>query len=320
MSPEHDHVLVLKDEGTTYNLGGAANVAANLAGLDRRVMLFGLVGDDTHGKIVQQLCADNKIDAWLAAWPEHVTTVKHRFVTRSGQLMRLDREMLVSPADNWFDEALTQVTVAVESCRPVIVFSDYNKGFLSERFVRAVLSFARLYHLTVLIDPPRDPRGWHKYSHNRAIFKCNLDEAIAFSGLEGTKLAKELRRYRPVDIEESHFQLFDTLYRKMAKDADISFEYVIITLGQYGAIFGTDTGLLTRMPPTTPRVLLDTTGAGDTFLAAMADWFVGASESDRDDIDGAVKRANLAASLAVAYQGVYKLTTEDLGKAYQEKR
>lgn len=320
VSPEHDHVLVIKDEGTTFNLGGAANVASNLAGLGRKVLLVGMIGEDFNGHIVGQLCADHQVDTQLIVKPGYTTTAKHRFVTRSGQLLRVDYEKIESPPIDWCDETLKSITDCVAGNRPVIVFSDYNKGYLEPLFVRSVLSLARTYKLDVLVDPPRDPRGWKKYSYTNAIFKCNLDEAIVYAGLVGTKLADELRRYNPKDIEESHLRLFDALYQQMAKEEGILFEYAIVTLGQYGAMFGTNTGLLTRMPPATPHSLVDTTGAGDTFLAAMADWFVGASASDRDDMDSAVKRANLAASLAVAHQGVYKLTTEDLGKAYQEKR
>jgi D-beta-D-heptose 7-phosphate kinase / D-beta-D-heptose 1-phosphate adenosyltransferase len=75
-------------------LGGAANVAHNIAALGARAILVGVIGTDDAGvEIERRLTADgNNVDARLFAMPRRPTTVKTRFIRGSHQLLRVDEE------------------------------------------------------------------------------------------------------------------------------------------------------------------------------------------------------------------------------------
>jgi len=85
---------------------------------------------------------------------------------------------------------------------------------------------------------------------------------------------------------------------------------VVITLGERGAAIVTLDR--TTLVPGRPVVPIDTTGAGDCFLGAMAAQLVSAV-----DLDDAVRFANVAASLCVQRIGAGSSmpTTEEIAAA-----
>src|SRR5215472_15790638 len=98
ISPEAP-IPVLRVTATRASLGGAANVAHNLAALGARAILVGVVGaDDAGAKIERLAAAGGAVDARLVATPGRPTTVKTRFIRGSHQLLRVDDEA-VDPLD-----------------------------------------------------------------------------------------------------------------------------------------------------------------------------------------------------------------------------
>ncbi len=93
ISPEAP-VPVVKVESRTYRLGGAANVAANLAALGCRVCLLGTRGSDASGELLSGLLEENGIeDRLLTLSPPRPTVAKTRVMSQGQQLLRLDEEM-----------------------------------------------------------------------------------------------------------------------------------------------------------------------------------------------------------------------------------
>ena len=92
ISPEAP-VPVNKVNRISSVLGGAANVAANLANLDCRVYLAGLVGDDENAALLRGLLNDAGIDGTgMVVRKGHVTTTKVRVLGSRQQMVRLDFE------------------------------------------------------------------------------------------------------------------------------------------------------------------------------------------------------------------------------------
>ena len=92
ISPEAP-VPVVKVENRTYRLGGAANVAANLAALGCRVRLLGTKGNDDCGERLSRLLSENRIeDHLITLAPPRPTIVKTRVMSQGQQLLRLDEE------------------------------------------------------------------------------------------------------------------------------------------------------------------------------------------------------------------------------------
>jgi len=143
ISPEAP-IPVLRVTGSHAALGGAANVAHNVAALGARAILVGVIGTDDAGDEIERLLqtAGVDIDARLFATPRRPTTVKTRFIRGSHQLLRVDDET-VDPLD---DDSATEVdrrfAQALSEC-DVVVLSDYAKGVLCDRVLPRVINFSR---------------------------------------------------------------------------------------------------------------------------------------------------------------------------------
>ncbi|MFN7205775.1 MAG: bifunctional heptose 7-phosphate kinase/heptose 1-phosphate adenyltransferase, partial [Burkholderiales bacterium] len=95
ISPEAP-VPVVRVQSSDERLGGAANVARNIAALGSQVALMGVVGDDEPGKKIAQLLQAEGIKPFLQADPSVATTVKLRVIGRTQQLLRVDFEQIPS--------------------------------------------------------------------------------------------------------------------------------------------------------------------------------------------------------------------------------
>lgn len=116
-------------------LGGAANVAANLANLDVHVYVGGVAGQDTHGNLLQDLLDSNGIDkSGVVISNERSTITKMRILGARQQMMRLDFET-VRDVDQQEEEALIRwLTILCQKGLDGIVISDYGKGVCTALF------------------------------------------------------------------------------------------------------------------------------------------------------------------------------------------
>lgn len=160
--PPEAPVPVVRVEGRTDRLGGAANVAANLAALGCGVRLLGAKGADASGQSPSRLLAENKIEDHLVTPAEpRPTIVKTRVVAQGQQLLRLDEEETggIGPADSkaLLDRA-RKLIVDVD----VVILSDYGKGTTDGLLCPAIISLAAERSLPILVDPKG--RDWNKYN------------------------------------------------------------------------------------------------------------------------------------------------------------
>jgi D-beta-D-heptose 7-phosphate kinase/D-beta-D-heptose 1-phosphate adenosyltransferase len=128
ISPEAP-IPVLRVTGYHATLGGAANVAHNVAALGARAILIGVIGADDAGSEIERLVetVSNDIDARLFATPLRPTTVKTRFTKSSHQLLRVDNEIVDPLDDEVAGEVSQRFERAIMEC-DIVVLSDYAKG------------------------------------------------------------------------------------------------------------------------------------------------------------------------------------------------
>lgn len=143
-------------------LGGAANVAANLANLDVHVYVGGVVGQDTHGNLLQDLLDSNGIDkSGVVISNERSTITKMRILGARQQMMRLDFET-VRDVDQQEEEALIRwLTILCQKGLDGIVISDYGKGVCTDTLLRQVFDLANQYMIPTIVDPKG--AQWNKY-------------------------------------------------------------------------------------------------------------------------------------------------------------
>ena len=283
ISPEAP-VPVVRIEKMTLAAGGAANVAANIGGLDAEPILIGAVGDDDEGDHIAKLLGSNGIAPnHLITLPNRPTTVKTRLVAHSQQVARIDQEDN-SPIDTASEDAVIAACSRHIPNANVVVISDYAKGLLTDRVIDAVIKISAEKDIPLLVDPKG--RLYSKYSGATLLTPNRREAAEACNFDEDTSDVVEL----------AGKQLLSTL----------EIDGVLITQGGDGmTLFRRDAKDLHL--PALARQVFDVTGAGDTVIATLAT-AVGAGAA----LDLAADIANIAAGLAVEQAGTTIVTLAEL--------
>src|SRR6266478_6397744 len=155
-------------------LGGAGNVAANIATLGARVEIFGILGNDEPGRALQKcLRAASIADQGIIADSKRVTTVKTRIIARHQQVVRVDRERR-EPLRSDTQEKLLRLLFTALKKLDALVLSDYDKGLITDDLADRVLSAAHQLRVPVFVRPKTSKL--YAYRGARAIV-CNTAEA-----------------------------------------------------------------------------------------------------------------------------------------------
>jgi D-glycero-beta-D-manno-heptose-7-phosphate kinase len=174
ISPEAP-VPVVSLNNKEYRIGGAGNVALNIASLGAQASILSVTGNDDDGRQLREMFASNGIDTrYLISSDERITTNKMRIISRNQQMMRLDSEITddlgSSDEQKLFDAAVEFIRNEKPS---VIIFEDYNKGVLKESLIRSLIDLCRKEGVITAVDPKR--KNFFTYKQVD-IFKPNLKE------------------------------------------------------------------------------------------------------------------------------------------------
>ncbi len=265
-------------------LGGAANVAANVAALGAECTVVGYVGEDAAAAQLRAALSGGEtraIQAHLLSRSNRPTTTKTRVMARRQQVVRFDRERDDDlPADCM--EELCDLVQRVVREADVVVLEDYNKGVLTPPVIRAALEVARELGVPSVVDP----KFRHFFAYRGAtVFKPNLGELSAALGVPAANL-------NDGEIEEA---------RKR-----IGCAHLLVTLGEQGMLLSSE-GEAPRRVPALAREVYDVSGAGDTVTACVA-VALGAGAS----MPEATMIANFAAAIEVGKPGVATVTPDEI--------
>ncbi|HSF44900.1 MAG TPA: bifunctional ADP-heptose synthase [Chitinophagaceae bacterium] len=249
ISPEAP-VPVVSLNSKEYRIGGAGNVALNLASLGAKASILSVTGEDDDGRQLRQMFEKNGIDTThLIPSSKRITTNKMRIISRNQQMMRLDSEITddLSSAD---EEKLYHAAVEFirESKPAVIIFEDYNKGVLKESLIRSLIQLCKKEGVITAVDPKR--KNFFAYKQVD-IFKPNLKEVK-----EGLNIIKD------GVSKESLDQIHEAL------NAQLNHAISFITLSERG-VFYSD-GKQSSIIPSHRRNIADVSGAGDTVIAVAS--------------------------------------------------
>jgi rfaE bifunctional protein kinase chain/domain len=246
ISPEAP-VPVVTVNRKEYRIGGAGNVALNLASLGTPVSVFSVIGDDDDGQILTGLLNENKIGTgYLLKSVSRITTNKMRVISRNQQMMRLDSETL-QPLDNEQEQKLiVQLEKFIKEQTPAaIIFEDYNKGVLTEKVIHTLIDMCRKNSVITSVDPKRK----HFFDYRGVdIFKPNL---------------KEAREALNVLIDEVNENALVQIHQRLLNELNHRISF--ITLSEKGVFY--EDGKESRMVPSHIRNVADVSGAGDTVIA-----------------------------------------------------
>jgi len=284
-SPEAD-IPIIDKSAIEYRLGGAANVAGNLASLGLTPILISAVGKDQNGDRVLQMCQEQFDNPIIQQIENHITTTKTRIVDKTfKQWLRVDDEEIESPN-------LAQLQVIKKALNEVIskskvgaiILQDYNKGLISDSLIEHVISIADASQIPIFVDPKRD--NFVKLS-KCTVFKPNLKEL-------GWALGKA--------IEASESSLSQAI-----EELGLLSEYIFVTLADKGIFYYVKNDGKSGIVPGFKIDDPDVSGAGDTVLATLVWTYI-----NGDSVLKMAKTANLAGYKVCQKKGVSKINLADI--------
>ncbi len=291
ISPEAP-VPVVHIEKETSNLGGAANVAANVSALGAQPFLVGAIGDDQYAVELKKNLRGKRIPtSGLVIDSKRPTTVKTRIVAHSQQVVRVDRENLVEINSDLVESLISKTKKYLNQVDGIII-SDYGKGVITQDLLAGIIPLAVSEGKFIAVDPKEVHFMNYK---NVSVITPNHHEAGFVSG-------------RKITNEKI---LIDVGWKLLKS---LGLESLLITRGEKGmALFERD-GDLTHIP-TEAKTVYDVTGAGDTVIATLA-----VARTAGASMKEAAHLANIAASLAVAKFGTARVTKDELLEAINNKK
>ena len=259
-------------------IGGAGNVARNIVSLGARCLFVGVIGDDPAGRLLRSAFDRGRsgITSRLVVDPQRPTTRKLRFVSEhhSTHLLRADWE-LAKPVNAKIEAALIKHALALLPRADAVVLSDYAKGVLTPRLIRAVIERARKLKKPVIVDPKGNDFSIYR---GATIITPNRKELG-----DATRLA--------VGTIDELAAAASALTRVVGSKA------VVVTLSEEGMLLQTRGNAPVHVPAYSVKVR-DVSGAGDTVAAVLALMLaLGA------DFEAAMRAANAAAAVVVGKSG-----------------
>jgi rfaE bifunctional protein kinase chain/domain len=249
ISPEAPVPVVAVDK-KEQRIGGAANVALNIASMGASAFAISVLGKDDDGEQLKQLLQTKNINtSYLLQSTERTTTNKIRIISRNQQMMRLDAEMTKDISTKESDELINLFEKFIATEKPqAVILEDYNKGVLTPNVIEKVISICRSMGIITAVDPKR--KNFFAY-RGVDIFKPNLKEAKEAFNIITEHLDE-------ADLQRIHAQLKEKLQHRAS----------YITLSERGVFYQQDDKY--AIIPSHIRNVADVSGAGDTVIAVAA--------------------------------------------------
>jgi len=287
ISPEAPVPIVdVHDE--TSRLGGAANVATNVASLGARCRLVGVVGDDAVGKDLADRAGRLGVTVdGLVIDPGRPTTVKTRVIAHNQQVVRTDKESRGEVEGAVQEEILSRAVEGLSECDAIIV-SDYGKGVINNDLLEKLIPATRAAGKIITVDP--------KETHFRNYKRVSLITPNQFEA--GGAMG------RRIDDEKSLLEVGWEIMKLLQSDA------LLITRGADGMSLFEKDGSFSHFP-TAARKVYDVTGAGDTVISAFTlALSAGATMAE------AAQLANHAAGIVIREVGTASAGPEELIQSF----
>jgi D-beta-D-heptose 7-phosphate kinase/D-beta-D-heptose 1-phosphate adenosyltransferase len=288
ISPEAP-VPIVRFESEYVRLGGAANVAHNLAVLGARASLVGIVGDDAAGRTLRaQLTAAGVNGDGLVVDRDRPTTEKVRVVTeRNQQVARIDYEQ-DTDASGAIERAIVDAVRRSAPDAQALLVSDYLKGSITRPVVETLLgrsakASAERSAVPLIVDP--------KIPH----LSCYAGATIVTPNHHEAEVATHIRIRSDDDAHQAA-----RAFRDRARC-----EAVLITRGEQGMWLSEPTA--EGSIPAVAREVADVTGAGDSVVATLA-----LALAAGGTMTEAAMLANQAAGIVVGKFGPSTVTREEL--------
>ncbi len=213
ISPEAP-VPIVNIKKKDFRLGGAANVALNVAALGAKPILCALIGNDIDGKKLLTRLDESKISKEGIVISEHrPTTVKTRVIASNQHVVRVDEETDAIANQEEEKQVWQRIEKLLPTCQ-VVIFEDYDKGVLTQSLIEKTIALAISKNIPTVVDPKK--RNFLHYK-NVSLFKPNL---------------KELREGLKVEVEAGNQESVEHAVAQLK--AKLNAQGVMLTLSEHG--------------------------------------------------------------------------------------
>lgn len=285
ISPEAP-VPVVSVTDRKYRLGGAANVALNIAAFGAEVYLCSVIGNDSMGQVFRDLLHENNLPYnGIISSENRKTTTKTRVISGGQHLLRVDDEDAAQISDELKEILMFRISQIIENEHiDVLVFEDYDKGLLSPDIIHRITMLCRQNKIKVTVDPKKRNFDAYKYV---TMFKPNLKEFCEGCKIDKTKDIEMLKPYAKEFLQNNNIDI------------------LMVTLSENGILICTQKNYVHI--PAQIRDIVDVSGAGDTVIS-VASLLLTASE----DIREIARISNLAGGIVCEKVGVVPIDVEML--------
>jgi len=282
-------VVAVKKE--TRIPGGAANVVNNLADLDIKVFVSGIIGNDWGGKFLKKYFAQKNVNTdGIILTDDRPTIIKTRIVAHDQQVVRVDKEK-IKPILHDHIKQLVDFIKSIINEIDAILLSDYGKGVVIPEVIKNSVKLAHKYDKIVSVDPKVE----HFFQYKKVtLLTPNHKEASQATGIK-------------INSQEDVYKAGKYIMQKLNSD------YLIITQSKDGMTVFKKNGQAKHIP-THAREVYDVTGAGDTVVATVTAALISGL-----DIEKSAVLSNLAAGVVVGEVGTTTITTQKLLNAIENE-
>ena len=280
-------IPIMAKTGETVMLGAAGNVARNVAALGGVAALVGVVGADASAlEATRLLAAEVGVEGALVTDGSRPTTVKARYVSGGQQLLRVDLEQ-TGAVGGEAEQTLVRAVCGVGADVGAILLSDYGKGVVTEAVIKACLETAKAHGAVLIVD-----------SKARSFARYGAVDIIKPNAAELAR-ATDLATDTDAEIEAALARAFELCPCRA----------ILVTRSEKGLSLGLRDGTVRHFAGAR-REVFDTSGAGDTALAAL-----GLALAAGAPLETAAEFALLASGVVVGKAGTAVVTPAELIEA-----
>lgn len=277
---------VIRVKRSDIVIGGAGNVARNIASLGASCLFVGVIGDDDAGRQLKaSLDGEPRVQASLVVDALRPTTRKVRFVSEhyATHMLRADWET-AAPVTAAIEQAVIDAALKFLPKADALILSDYAKGVLTGHVIRTLIDAAGKAGKPVIVDPKGNDYALYRGATLVTPNRKELGDAVRreVSGDD--------------EIAQAAAELCDTIGCKA----------MLVTRSDEGMTL-VERGKAPVHVPAYPVKIGDVSGAGDTVVAVLA-----AMLATQADLELAMRAANAAAAVVVGKRGTATVSLTEL--------
>jgi rfaE bifunctional protein kinase chain/domain len=288
-------VVIVRYDDTGYSPGGAANAAQNVAALGGTAVPVSVVGADVSGERLASLLRSRGVGVrHLVVERGRITATKTRimagdFHAQRQQVLRIDRGE-DGPISRRAEERMLAIFEREVRRAGAVLLSDYHQQCFTPRVIKETISLCRAHRVPAVVDS-RFRLGEFK---GITVATPNEVEAAQAAGIElGSRGALE--------------RIGRRLLRRLAARA------ILVTRGRFGMTLFEPVRKSVSAEVVGSSEATDVTGAGDTVAAVVA-----LALAAGQTMVGAMRLANIAASIVVMKRGTAVASREEMVRAIDE--